>query len=427
MKVYIEPKDKSILARPVLDAASLQTVVAEVFSKVGEEGDKALKDYTAKFDQVELEQMKVTPQEIVEAEELLSEELKSAIRVAAKNIKTFHESQIELAVEVETMPGVKCWRKSIGIEAVGLYIPGGTAPLFSTVLMLGIPAKIANCENIVLCSPPNKEGKLHPAILYAGQVAGVNQFYKVGGSQAIAAMALGTASIPKVYKIFGPGNQYVTEAKRYAQSMGTAIDMPAGPSEVMVVADESSRASFVAADLLSQTEHGIDSQVILLANNEETVYEVQQEIEKQLSSLPRKDIAEQALEHSKAIVLTNKNELIEWINAYAPEHLILAVDDEDNYIPYIKNAGSVFIGHYTPESVGDYASGTNHTLPTNGYATAYSGVSLDSFVKKITFQKLTKEGIRNIGPIVEEMAAAEELQAHKYAVTVRLEEISGDT
>jgi len=427
MKVYIEPKDKSILARPVLDAASLQTVVAEVFSKVGEEGDKALKDYTAKFDQVELEQMKVTPQEIVEAEELLSEELKSAIRVAAKNIKTFHESQIELAVEVETMPGVKCWRKSIGIEAVGLYIPGGTAPLFSTVLMLGIPAKIASCENIVLCSPPNKEGKLHPAILYAGQVAGVNQFYKVGGSQAIAAMALGTASIPKVYKIFGPGNQYVTEAKRYAQSMGTAIDMPAGPSEVMVVADESSRASFVAADLLSQTEHGIDSQVILLANNEETVYEVQQEIEKQLSSLPRKDIAEQALEHSKAIVLTNKNELIEWINAYAPEHLILAVDDEDNYIPYIKNAGSVFIGHYTPESVGDYASGTNHTLPTNGYATAYSGVSLDSFVKKITFQKLTKEGIRNIGPIVEEMAAAEELQAHKYAVTVRLEEISGDT
>lgn len=427
MKVYIEPKDKSILARPVLDAASLQTVVAEVFSKVGEEGDKALKDYTAKFDQVELEQMKVTPQEIVEAEGLLSKELKSAIRVAAKNIKTFHESQIEQAVEVETMPGVKCWRKSVGIEAVGLYIPGGTAPLFSTVLMLGIPAKIANCENIVLCSPPNKEGKLHPAILYAGQVAGVNQFYKVGGSQAIAAMALGTASIPKVYKIFGPGNQYVTEAKRYAQSMGTAIDMPAGPSEVMVVADESSRASFVAADLLSQTEHGIDSQVILLANNEETVYEVQQEIEKQLSSLPRKDIAEQALEHSKAIVLTNKNELIEWINAYAPEHLILAVDDEDNYIPYIKNAGSVFIGHYTPESVGDYASGTNHTLPTNGYATAYSGVSLDSFVKKITFQKLTKEGIRNIGPIVEEMAAAEELQAHKYAVTVRLEEISGDT
>lgn len=424
MKVYIEPSDKSILARPALDAGSLQSIVAEVFQKVGKSGDIALKEYTSKFDKVELDQLKVSAAEIKEAERKLTDELKSAIKSAAKNIKVFHESQIEKVLEVETMPGVKCWRKSVGIETVGLYIPGGTAPLFSTVLMLGIPAKIAGCDNIVLCSPPNKEGKLHPAILYAGQVAGVNQFYKVGGSQAIAAMSIGTDSIPKVYKIFGPGNQYVTEAKRYAQSIGTAIDMPAGPSEVLVVADESSRASFVAADLLSQTEHGIDSQVILLANNEEKVYEVQQEIEEQLAQLPRKDIAEQALEHSKAIVIEDKEELISWINAYAPEHLILAVDDEDNYIPHIKNAGSVFIGHYTPESVGDYASGTNHTLPTNGYATAYSGVSLDSFIKKITFQKLTKTGIQNIGPIVEELAAAEQLQAHKYAVTVRLNEIA---
>lgn len=423
MKVYIEPTDRSILIRPTLDAASLQDVVAEVFTKVAEQGDEALSAFTTKFDKVVVDQMKVSPEEIDLAASLLTEELKSAIKAAAKNIRTFHESQIEEVIKVETMPGVKCWRKSVGIEKVGLYIPGGTAPLFSTVLMLGIPAKIAGCENIILCSPPNKEGKLHPAILYAGQIAGVNQFYKVGGSQAIAAMALGTEIIPKVYKIFGPGNQYVTEAKRYAQSMGTAIDMPAGPSEVMVVADESSKANFVAADLLSQTEHGIDSQVILLANNEEIVYEVKQEIENQLSLLPRKEIAEQALEHSKAIVITDKKELIIWINSYAPEHLILAVDDEDNYIPSIKNAGSVFIGHYTPESVGDYASGTNHTLPTNGYATAYSGVSLDSFIKKITFQKLTKTGIRNIGPIVEELATAEELQAHKYAVSVRLAEL----
>ena len=425
MEVFIEPKDRSILARPALDADSLQSVVAEVFQKVGSQGDEALKAYTVKFDKVELNQMKVSAAEIEEAANQLSEELKSAIQVAAKNIRIFHESQIEHSVEVETMPGVRCWRKSVGIETVGLYIPGGTAPLFSTVLMLGIPAKIAGCDNIVLCSPPNIEGKLHPAILYAGQVAGVDQFYKIGGSQAVAAMALGTETIPKVYKIFGPGNQYVTEAKRYAQSMGTAIDMPAGPSEVLVVADESSHANFVAADLLSQTEHGIDSQVVLLSNNEEIVYEVKQEIERQIELLPRKEIALQALEHSKAIVLSDREELIDWINAYAPEHLILAVDDEDNYIPSIKNAGSVFIGHYTPESVGDYASGTNHTLPTNGFARAYSGVSLDSFIKKITFQKLTKKGIQNIGPIVEELAAAEQLQAHKYAVTVRLDEIGG--
>lgn len=427
MKVYKNPTDKSILQRPALNAKSLQQVISDVFKKVEEKGNRALQQYTMQFDKVEIDDFKVTQEEIDDAGNKLSEKLKEAIRQAAKNIKTFHESQVEEVVEVETMPGVKCWRKSVGIQTVGLYIPGGTAPLFSTVLMLGIPAKIANCENIVLCSPPNSEGKLHPAILYAGQVAGVKQFFKVGGSQAIAAMALGTESIPKVHKIFGPGNQYVTEAKRYAQSTGTAIDMPAGPSEVLVVADETSRPNFVAADLLSQTEHGVDSQVILVSNDEETVDKVREEIEKQIELLPRKEIAKQALEHSKAIVLTDKSELVNWINAYAPEHLILAVDDEDNYLPGIKNAGSVFIGHYTPESVGDYASGTNHTLPTNGYATAYSGVSLDSFIKKITFQKLSKEGIKNIGPIVEELAAAEELQAHKRAVSIRLDEFSHDT
>jgi len=423
MKVYKNPTDMSILQRPALNAESLEKLVADVFDKVGQQGDAALKTYTAKFDKVHLDHLKVPQEEIDEASSLLSERLKSAIVQAAKNIRTFHESQQETPRIVETMPGVKCWRKSVGIESVGLYIPGGTAPLFSTVLMLGIPAKIAGCDNIVLCSPPNQEGKLHPAILYAGIVAGVNQFYKVGGSQAIAAMALGTETIPKVHKIFGPGNQYVTEAKRQSQTKGIAIDMPAGPSEVLVVADETSRPIFVAADLLSQTEHGVDSQVILLSNNEETVSMVKQEIDKQLNLLPRKDIAQQALQHSKAIILSDKSELINWINAYAPEHLILAVDDEDSYIPSIKNAGSVFIGHYTPESVGDYASGTNHTLPTNGYATAYSGVSLDSFIKKITFQKLSKEGIKNIGPIVEELAAAEELQAHKYAVSVRINEL----
>ena len=423
MKVFVEPNDLSILERPALEASSLQAIVSDVFNEVKKTGDIALKNYTAKFDQVDIIDFKVTQEEIAEAENLIPEPLKSAIQKAAKNIKTFHESQKEQVTVVETMPGVKCWRKSIGIESVGLYIPGGTAPLFSTVLMLGIPAKIAGCRDIVLCSPPNRDGKLNPAILYAGKVAGVNQFYKVGGSQAIAAMANGTKTVPKVFKIFGPGNQYVTEAKRQAQMNGTAIDMPAGPSEVMVVADDSAIPRFVAADLLSQTEHGIDSQVILLANNQRIVDEVQEEIVKQLENLPRKDIAIQALEHSKAIIISDISKSINWINAYAPEHLILSVNNEDEYVSGLVNAGSVFLGHYTPESVGDYASGTNHTLPTNGFATAYSGVSLDSFIKKITFQKLTKEGIKNIGPIVEELAAAEQLQAHKYAVSVRLDEL----
>lgn len=424
MKVFVEPNDLSILARPALEASSLQAIVSDVFNEVKSTGDIALKNYTAKFDQVDITDFKVNAHEIAEAEALIPDTLKSAIQSAASNIKTFHESQTEPVTVVETMPGVKCWRKSVGIERVGLYIPGGTAPLFSTVLMLGIPANIAGCTEIVLCSPPDKDGKLHPAILYAGKVAGVNQFYKVGGSQAIAAMAHGTKTIPKVFKIFGPGNQYVTEAKRQAQMNGTAIDMPAGPSEVMVVADETATPSFVAADLLSQTEHGIDSQVILLANNHSIVDEVQLQITKQLENLPRKDIALQALEHSKAIIISDVSKSIDWINAYAPEHLILAVANEEDYVPKLINAGSVFLGHYTPESVGDYASGTNHTLPTNGFATAYSGVSLDSFIKKITFQKLTKDGIKNIGPIVEELAAAEQLQAHKYAVSVRLDELN---
>ena len=423
MKVFREPIDKNILARPALDKTSLQELVKDVFNEVESNGDAALKEYTLKFDKVKLGELKVSEEEITNAANELSDDLKNAIQKASANIRKFHEAQKEAVVEVETMPGVKCWRKSVGIESVGLYIPGGTAPLFSTVLMLGIPAKIAGCKEIVLCSPPDQEGKLHPAILYAGTVAGVNQFYKVGGSQAIAAMTLGTMSVPKVHKIFGPGNQYVTAAKQYAQSNGTAIDMPAGPSEVMVVADSSANPKFVAADLLSQTEHGIDSQVVLVANEESIISEVQKEIDIQITKLPRAEIALKALENSKAIMIKDIDKSIEWINAYAPEHLILAVDNDAAYLPSIRNAGSVFIGHYTPESVGDYASGTNHTLPTNGYATAYSGVSLDSFVKKITFQKLSKDGIQNIGPIVQQLAQAEQLEAHKYAVTVRLEDL----
>lgn len=426
MKVYKNPTDMSILDRPALNADSLQELIEDVFIKVGEDGDSALKDFTSRFDKVDLTSFKVTQQEIEEATAQIPESLKEAINQAATNIKTFHSSQQDEVEVIETMPGVKCWRKSVGIQSVGLYIPGGTAPLFSTVLMLGIPAKLAGCEKIVLCSPPNQEGKLHPAILYAGTVAGVNQFYKVGGSQAIAAMTLGTESVPKVHKIFGPGNQYVTEAKRYAQSKGVAIDMPAGPSEVMVVADKSAHPSFVAADLLSQTEHGVDSQVVLLTNEDDIIEQVQSEISKQIEKLPRQEIAKKSLENSKAILFDDPKNLIDCINSYAPEHLILAVEDEEQYLSQIKNAGSVFIGHYTPESVGDYASGTNHTLPTNGYAAAYSGVSLDSFVKKITYQKLSPEGLKNIGPIVETLAAAEQLEAHKFAVSVRLNELKSN-
>jgi histidinol dehydrogenase len=367
-----------------------------------------------------IQEFKVTAEKIAAAENLISAGLKTAIQLAKVNIEVFHNSQIQQVDRIETMPGVWCWRKSVGIEKVGIYIPGGSAPLFSTVLMLGVPAKMAGCKEIILCTPPNEQGEINPAILYAASLVGVTAIYSVGGAQAIAAMAYGTASIPKVYKIFGPGNQYVTAAKQLVQQNGMAIDMPAGPSEVCVWADENAIPSFVAADLLSQAEHGPDSQVILIANNTVIVETIQREIDLQLTVLPRKDFAAKALLNSKAIILSSQDQAIDLINAYAPEHLILAVDNALQIADKIINAGSVFIGNYSPESVGDYASGTNHTLPTNGYAKAYSGVSLDSFVKKITFQQLTERGLMNIAPTVIEMADAEGLQAHSNAVSVRL-------
>ena len=355
------------------------------------------------------------------AEHAIPNSLKTAIQLAKENIEKFHLSQLQKMERIETMPGVWCWRKSVGIENVGIYIPGGTAPLFSTVLMLGIPAKIAGCKNIILCTPPNNDkGEVHPAIIYAATLVGVTHIYTVGGVQAIAAMAYGTATIPKVHKIFGPGNQYVTAAKQLVQQSGVAIDMPAGPSEVCVWADDSAIPSFVAADLLSQAEHGVDSQVLLVASNEKIVENVQAELAVQLAQLPRKDIAAKALENSKAIIIENKLEALELINQYAPEHLIMSIENAEIVAEKVVNAGSVFIGNYSPESVGDYASGTNHTLPTNGYANAYSGVSVDSFVKKITFQQLTKEGIASLAPTVIEMAIAEGLQAHAQAVAIRL-------
>ena len=423
MKVFNEPKRNewaSIIERPSIDAAQLNDNVRNIIDDVIAGGDAAIKKITLQFDRVSINELKVTAEKIAAAENLLTPGLKTAIQLAKVNIEIFHNSQIQKVERIETMPGVWCWRKSVGIEKVGIYIPGGSAPLFSTVLMLGIPAKIAGCKEIVLCTPPNEQGDIHPAILYAASLVGVTAIYSVGGAQAIAAMAYGTATIPKVHKIFGPGNQYVTAAKQLVQQNGIAIDMPAGPSEVCVWADENAIPSFVAADLLSQAEHGPDSQVILVANNKEIVSAIQLEIDLQLSALPRKDFATKALANSKAIILSNQDQAIDLINAYAPEHLILSVDNALQIADKIMNAGSVFIGNYSPESVGDYASGTNHTLPTNGYAKAYSGVSLDSFVKKITFQQLTERGLMNIAPTVIEMAEAEGLQAHSNAVSVRL-------
>ena len=411
------------IRRPELSQQNLQEIVKSVFDDVQSEGDDALFRYTAKFDKVELESLEVTQTEFEEAALLLSEELKRAITQASKNISVFHANQFEEAKVVETMPGVRCWRKSVPIERVGLYIPGGTAPLFSTVLMLGIPASIAGCKEITLCSPAGKDGKIHPAILFAARSVGVTRVLKLGGIQAVAAMTLGTKSINSSYKIFGPGNQYVTSAKKYAQQLGVAIDMPAGPSEVMVVADECANANFVAADLLSQAEHGADSQVVLLSTSKEKVAEVQQALHVQLQQLSRNELAVKALENSSAIVV-QKQELLSIINQYAPEHLILQTEFNSDLLPGIVNAGSVFIGPYTPESAGDYASGTNHTLPTNGYARMYSGVSLDSFIKKITFQEISPEGIQNIGRTIEVMAESEGLDAHKNAVSVRLKELS---
>jgi histidinol dehydrogenase len=423
MKVFNEPSINewaSILARPTIDAAQLNDKVNAIIKEVVVGGDDAIKKLTLQFDGISINELKVTAEKIAAAENLLSAGLKTAIQLAKVNIEVFHNSQIQQVERIETMPGVWCWRKSVGIEKVGIYIPGGSAPLFSTVLMLGVPAKMAGCKEIILCTPPNEQGDIHPAILYAASLVGVTAIYSVGGAQAIAAMAYGTTTIPKVHKIFGPGNQYVTAAKQLVQQNGMAIDMPAGPSEVCVWADENAIPSFVAADLLSQAEHGPDSQVILVANHKAIVDAIQLEIDLQLIALPRKDIAVKALANSKAIILSNQDQSIDLINAYAPEHLILAVDNALQIADKIINAGSVFIGNYSPESVGDYASGTNHTLPTNGHANAYSGVSLDSFVKKITFQQLTERGLMNIAPTVIEMAEAEGLQAHSNAVSVRL-------
>ena len=422
MKVFVNPEKSSwpaLLKRPTMDLEEIEQRIRPVMEKVRLEGDAALKQFTKEFDGVSLDIFQVKEDEFISAEALVDAELKSAILTAKSNIEAFHAAQKQQELVVETMPGVKCYRRSFGIEKVGLYIPGGTAPLFSTVLMLAVPAKLAGCKEVVLCSPPNKEGKIHPAILYTAKAVGVTKVFKVGGAQAIAALTFGTESIPQVNKIFGPGNQYVTAAKQLATRFGLAIDMPAGPSEVAVYADESAAPSFVAADLLSQAEHGVDSQVVLVASSEGIVKKVQAEIESQLKALPRAEYASKALANSVAVVL-GETEAIELLNEYGAEHLILSVDEPWKIADQIVNAGSVFLGHLTPESAGDYASGTNHTLPTNGYAKMYSGVSLDSFVKKITYQEISPEGLKVLGPVVEKMAEAEELQAHKNAVTLRL-------
>ena len=424
IQVFKEPKKKdwpSILARPQFDAAPLEAKVREILSAVKQRGDAAIKEYTLAFDKVALSNFKLSASAIEAAEKALTPSLKTAIQLAKVNIEVFHQGQIQKEERIETMPGVWCWRKAVGIEKVGIYIPGGSAPLFSTVLMLGIPAKLAGCKEIILCTPPNEKGEIDPAIMYAASLVGVTAIFTIGGVQAIAALAYGTASVPKVYKIFGPGNQYVTAAKQMIQQEGVAIDMPAGPSEVCVYADETSIASFVAADLLSQAEHGADSQVLFIASTIELVEEVQKEIEMQLTLLPRKDLAKKALENSKAVVLSTIEDAIAMINEYAPEHLILSINNAAQIAEKIMNAGSIFIGNFSPESVGDYASGTNHTLPTNGFAKAYSGVSMDSFVKKITFQQLTERGLENIAPTVIEMATAEGLQAHSKAVELRMD------
>lgn len=412
-----------IVERPHLDVSQLNATVAAVLNDIRVNGDEAVKAYEEKFDHVVLEQLAVSEQEIDEAMHMVSEELLESLRIAHHDIAAFHEAQRYEGIRVETAPGVTCWQKSVPIEKVGLYIPGGTAPLFSTVLMLATPAKIAGCREIVLCTPPNREGKVNPAILAAARIAGVSKIFKAGGVQAIGAMAYGTESVPKVYKIFGPGNQFVMAAKQQVSLHDVAIDMPAGPSEVCVIADETSNPVFVAADLLSQAEHGIDSQVLLISTSEEMIYQVKKEIGQQLEQLPRKEIAAKTLENSTLVLVHDKQEAMELSNAYAPEHLILATHDYEVLAEQVVNAGSVFLGAYACESAGDYASGTNHTLPTHGYATAYSGVNLDSYNRKVTFQHLTEEGIRSIGRAVEVMAENEQLIAHKNAMTVRLRAI----
>ena len=426
MNIYQNPVKEEwsqLLQRPSFDNAELHKNVKHILKDVKKDGDKAIKKYTKKFDDIKLKDFEVTSKEIEEAITSLPENLKNAIQTAANNINKFHSKQFAEPEIIETMPGIQCWRKSVPIEKVGLYIPGGTAPLFSTILMLGIPSKIAGCEEIILCTPPDKNKKLHPAILFAAQLVGVTRVFKIGGVQAIAAMAYGTETVPKVYKIFGPGNQFVTHAKQLIQHDGIAIDMPAGPSEVCVIADGTSNPAYVAADLLSQAEHGPDSQVLLISTSFDLVEDVMEEIQKQLKELDRKKIAIKALENSKALVVNDLNEAIEISNEYAPEHLIICCKDEELIAERIINAGSVFLGDYSPESAGDYASGTNHTLPTNGFAKIYGGVSVDSFVKKITYQKLTQQGLHNISNTVIQMAEAEGLDAHANAVRVRMESV----
>jgi histidinol dehydrogenase len=422
-KIY-NPKPESwstLLERPTKTVDDIEATVKEIFKEVQKKGDEAITKYTSLFDGVAVDNLEVTPEEINEAIASVPQELQDAIQLAKSNIEKFHTAQKNTRVSVETTPGVACWQEKRPIQKIGLYIPGGTAPLFSTVLMLAVPANIAGCKEIVLCSPPDKKGKINPAILYAAQLCGVTKILKVGGIQAIAGLTFGTASIPKVYKIFGPGNQFVTVAKQLATQFGVAIDMPAGPSELLIVADETAVPAFVASDLLSQAEHGIDSQVILVSTSKDLIDAVETEIQTQLEVLPRKAIATKAIENSKLIYVENDQIALDLIDEYGPEHFIICAKNEDFYVNNIGNAGSVFIGNYTPESAGDYASGTNHTLPTNGYAKNYSGVNLDSFLKSMTFQKITAEGIQNIGPAIELMAEAEGLQAHKNAVTLRLQ------
>ncbi|MCK6617396.1 MAG: histidinol dehydrogenase [Cyclobacteriaceae bacterium] len=426
MKLYNNPHRDDwpqLCERPQLQLGFLESSVNNILARVKQSGDYALKELTGKFDNVDLKELTVTPDEIHYAAALVKPALKAAIETAASNIKKFHQAQLPPVIKVETMPGVTCWRKSVPIEKVGIYIPGGTAPLFSTVLMLAIPATLAGCNNIVLVTPPDKQGQIHPAILYAAQLTAIKKIYKVGGAQAIAALAYGTETIPKVNKIFGPGNQYVTKAKQLVNQQGTAIDLPAGPSEVLIWADDSAVPEFVAADLLSQAEHGTDSQVMLVANNSLLAEKVFNEVDRQVTQLPRKEIAGLALQNSRALIFDNDDEALDFINSYAPEHLIINKGQADKLAEKIRNAGSVFIGNYSPEAAGDYASGTNHTLPTSGYAATYGGVSVESFLKHITFQEITEEGIRQVGPVVEAMAHAEELIAHKNAISIRLKHL----
>ena len=426
MKIYNNPKKETwieLTQRPQIELGFLESSVRNILNRVRKSGDQALRELTLQFDKAEVQNLQVTAQEIREAEKGLSEELKKSIRIAAANIEKFHAAQKRETVAIETMPGVRCWRKSVPINKVGIYIPGGSAPLFSTVLMLGTPAKLAGCNEVILCTPPDKNGKINPAILFSAQLVGITKIFKVGGAQAIAALAYGTETIPAVYKIFGPGNQYVTKAKQIVTEDGLAIDMPAGPSEVLIMADESANPIFVAADLLSQAEHGEDSQVMLVLLKESIFTSIQQEIVKQLKDLPRKLIAEKALANSCVTIFNDKKTAIDFVNEYAPEHLIINLNNMDAVAEEIFNAGSVFLGNYSPEAIGDYASGTNHTLPTNGYAKAYAGVSLESFLKYITFQKLSEDGLKNLGPAVEQMAEAEQLLGHKMAIRVRLEKL----